>query len=45
MSPRREAGLPGASEMPDSSEMVLFLMVIVIDSHGAREQTEAISNL
>jgi len=32
-----DAGLPGASEIPGSSEFVLILMVIVIDSHDARE--------
>lgn len=31
--------------MPGSSEMLLFLMLIVLDSHGAREEPEAISNL
>lgn len=40
-----DAGLTGALEMPGSSEMVLFLMVTVTDSQGAREQPEAISNL
>lgn len=31
--------------MPGSSEMALFLMIVGIDFHGAREQLEAISNL
>lgn len=40
-----DAGIPGASEMSGSSEMALFLMSIVTDFHGAREQLEAISYL
>lgn len=40
-----DAGIPGTSEMPGSSEMALFLMVMVTDLHGAREQLGAISSL
>lgn len=40
-----DAGIPGASEMSGSSEMALFLVIIGIDFHCAREQPEAISNL
>lgn len=40
-----DAVIPATSEMSGSSQISLFLMIIVTDFHGAREQLEAISNL
>lgn len=40
-----DAVIPVTSEMSGSSQISLFLMIIVTDFHGAREQLEAISNL